>query len=94
MGYVSHRDIGGNCEHVRIVIFRMEMFNVVSPLLDYEISAPLQRNFFWGSTVTLECAVYESTPRVAAPPPPVSQVIQRGSWKTGSTSSTSSESKG
>lgn len=85
-----------NYEHVtvKIVIFRMEMFNVVSPLLDYEISAPLQRNFFWGSTVTLECSVYESTPRVAAAPPPVSQVIQRGSWKTGSTSSTSSESKG
>uniref|UniRef100_A0A3B4YVI5 Phosphoinositide-3-kinase adaptor protein 1 n=1 Tax=Seriola lalandi dorsalis TaxID=1841481 RepID=A0A3B4YVI5_SERLL len=60
--------------------------------LEYEISAPLQRNLYWGSSVTLECAVYESGPRVVAPPPPVAQVIQRGSWKTGSTSSTSSES--
>ncbi|XP_006799077.1 phosphoinositide 3-kinase adapter protein 1 [Neolamprologus brichardi] len=58
--------------------------------LEYEISAPLQRNSFWGTGVTLECAVYESTPRAAAAPPPVAQVIQRGSWKTGSTSSTSS----
>ncbi|XP_023281523.1 phosphoinositide 3-kinase adapter protein 1 isoform X1 [Seriola lalandi dorsalis] len=58
--------------------------------LEYEISAPLQRNLYWGSSVTLECAVYESGPRVVAPPPPVAQVIQRGSWKTGSTSSTSS----
>ncbi|KAM9345507.1 phosphoinositide 3-kinase adapter protein 1 [Symphorus nematophorus] len=59
--------------------------------LDYEITAPLQRNLYWGSTVTLECAVYEPSPRMAAPPPPpVAQVIQRGSWKTGSTSSTSS----
>ncbi|XP_071337471.1 phosphoinositide 3-kinase adapter protein 1 isoform X2 [Trachinotus anak] len=58
--------------------------------LDYEISAPLQRNLYWGSSVTLECAVYEPAPRMVAPPPPVAQVIQRGSWKTGSTSSTSS----
>ncbi|XP_028279761.1 phosphoinositide 3-kinase adapter protein 1 isoform X3 [Parambassis ranga] len=58
--------------------------------LDYEISAPLQRNIYWGSSVTLECAVYESAPRMMAPPPPTPQVIQRGSWKTGSTSSTSS----
>lgn len=59
--------------------------------LDYEISAPMQRNLYWGSTVTLECSVYESTPRaVAPPPPPPTQTIQRGTWKTGSTSSTSS----
>ncbi|KAF3708470.1 Phosphoinositide 3-kinase adapter protein 1 [Channa argus] len=58
--------------------------------LDYEISAPLQRNLHWGSSVTLECAVYETTPKVASQPPPVPQVIQRGNWKTGSTSSTSS----
>lgn len=59
--------------------------------LDYEISAPMQRNLYWGSTVTLECSVYESTPRaVAPPPPPPTQAIQRGTWKTGSTSSTSS----
>uniref|UniRef100_UPI0037E83035 phosphoinositide 3-kinase adapter protein 1 n=1 Tax=Semicossyphus pulcher TaxID=241346 RepID=UPI0037E83035 len=59
--------------------------------LDYEISAPLQRNLYWGSSVTLECSVYEPTPRVVAPPPPpATNIIQRGSWKTGSTSSTSS----
>lgn len=56
---------------------------------DYEISAPLQRQY-WGSNVTLECSVYESAPRVMAPPPPAPNIIQRGSWKTGSTSSTSS----
>lgn len=58
--------------------------------LDYEISAPLQRNLYWGSNVTLECAVYESAPRAMALPPTPAQVIHRGSWKTGSTSSTSS----
>ncbi|XP_008282842.1 phosphoinositide 3-kinase adapter protein 1 [Stegastes partitus] len=58
--------------------------------LDYEISAPLQRNLYWGSNMTLECAVYEPAPRVAALPPTPVQVIQRGNWKTGSTSSTSS----
>ncbi|XP_020501794.1 phosphoinositide 3-kinase adapter protein 1 [Labrus bergylta] len=59
--------------------------------LDYEISAPLQRNLYWGSSVTLECSVYEPAPRAEAPPPPpAAHTIQRGSWKTGSTSSTSS----
>ncbi|XP_061601570.1 phosphoinositide 3-kinase adapter protein 1 [Cololabis saira] len=60
--------------------------------LDYEISAPLQRNLYWGSnaSATFECAVYESAPKVSAVPPPPVQTIQRGSWKTGSTSSTSS----
>ncbi|XP_026165193.1 phosphoinositide 3-kinase adapter protein 1 [Mastacembelus armatus] len=58
--------------------------------LDYEISAPLQRNLGLGSTMTLECAVYEPMPKTAAPPPPVPQNMQRGTWKTGSTSSTSS----
>ncbi|XP_049591425.1 phosphoinositide 3-kinase adapter protein 1 isoform X2 [Syngnathus scovelli] len=57
---------------------------------DYEISAPLQRNSFWGATVTLECAVYDSTSKTLPPSPSVAQPIQRGSWKTGSTSSTSS----
>ncbi|KAL6101493.1 pik3ap1 [Pungitius sinensis] len=55
--------------------------------LDFEISAPLQRN--WGPNV-LECSVYDPAPRMAAPAPPVPQSIQRSSWKTGSTSSTSS----
>lgn len=67
---------------------------LVSALSDYEISAPLQRNLYWGSNRTLECAVYESAPRaVASSPPPAAQVIQRSTWKTGSTSSTSSESQ-
>lgn len=75
-----------------ILLFsQMLIFDVASPLIDYEISAPLQRNTYWGSSVTLECAVYEPAPRTVAPPPPVAQAIQRGSWKTGSTSSTSSE---
>ncbi|CAN9500084.1 unnamed protein product [Ophioblennius macclurei] len=56
---------------------------------DYEISAPLPRNMYWSSN--MECAVYEPTPRTAAAPnPPASQSVQRGNWKTGSTSSTSS----
>ncbi|XP_035027605.1 phosphoinositide 3-kinase adapter protein 1 isoform X1 [Hippoglossus stenolepis] len=58
--------------------------------LDYEISAPMQRNSYWGSSMAIECAVYEPAPRIEAPPPPVPHTIQRGSWKTGSTSSTSS----
>ncbi|XP_074532213.1 phosphoinositide 3-kinase adapter protein 1 [Halichoeres trimaculatus] len=59
--------------------------------LEYEITAPLQRNLYWGSNMTLECSVYEPTPRMVAPPPPAAaHVIQRGGWKTGSTSSTSS----
>ncbi|XP_034007863.1 phosphoinositide 3-kinase adapter protein 1 isoform X1 [Trematomus bernacchii] len=58
--------------------------------LEYEISAPLQRNLYWGSGMALECSVYEPAPRMVGPPPPVAPPIQRGSWKTGSTSSTSS----
>ncbi|XP_072247496.1 phosphoinositide 3-kinase adapter protein 1 [Leuresthes tenuis] len=58
--------------------------------LDYEISAPMQRNLFWGSNVTLECSVYEPAARMMPRPPPPAQTIQRGSWKTGSTSSSCS----
>ncbi|XP_059215759.1 phosphoinositide 3-kinase adapter protein 1 isoform X2 [Centropristis striata] len=59
--------------------------------IEYEISAPLQRNLYWSTRETLECSVYEPAPRMSAPPPPPpTQSIQRGSWKTGSTSSTSS----
>lgn len=59
--------------------------------LEYEISAPLQRNLFWGSTMTVECAVYESAPQgMTVPPAPPALVPQRSTWKTGSTSSTSS----
>ncbi|XP_024916574.1 phosphoinositide 3-kinase adapter protein 1 isoform X2 [Cynoglossus semilaevis] len=57
---------------------------------DLEISAPIQRNSFWGMNTTTECAVYDPSPRQVAPPPPATNTIQRGSWKTGSTSSTSS----
>ncbi|KAM3862998.1 phosphoinositide 3-kinase adapter protein 1 [Diretmus argenteus] len=56
--------------------------------LDLEITAPLQRNF--SLNTTMECAVYEFSPRVAAPPPPGPRTIHRHTWKTGSTSSTSS----
>ncbi|XP_034407974.1 phosphoinositide 3-kinase adapter protein 1 [Cyclopterus lumpus] len=60
--------------------------------LDYEISAPLQRNLYWGPNEALKCSVYDSAPRMVAPPPlPLApHSIQRGSWQTGSTSSTSS----
>lgn len=75
-----------------LVFSKMLILDVVRLLSEYEISAPMQRNSYWGSTMTIECAVYEPSPRVVAPPPPAAQVIQRGSWKTGSTSSTSSES--
>ncbi|XP_015235668.1 PREDICTED: phosphoinositide 3-kinase adapter protein 1 isoform X1 [Cyprinodon variegatus] len=57
---------------------------------EYEITAPLQRNLYWQSNMTIECDVYEPTPRVSAPPPPAVHPIKRSSWKTGSTSSTSS----
>ncbi|XP_017279706.1 phosphoinositide 3-kinase adapter protein 1 [Kryptolebias marmoratus] len=57
---------------------------------EYEISAPLQRNMYWGSALTLECDVYEPAPRMVAVPPPAAPPILRGNWKTGSTSSTSS----
>lgn len=71
----------------------MLIFDLVSPSLDveYEISAPLQRGSCCGSSMSFDKAVYESTPRVTAATAPAP--IQRGSWKTGSTSSTSSESQ-
>ena len=78
---------------IKLETFTSVRFLMWSPLLDYEISAPLQRNLYWGSSVKLESAVYEPVPRMMALPTPVAQVIQRGSWKTGSTSSTSSESQ-
>ncbi|XP_077469095.1 phosphoinositide 3-kinase adapter protein 1 [Stigmatopora argus] len=57
---------------------------------DYNISAPLPRNSICGATVTLECALYDGSPRMVHPTSSTAQSIQRGSWKTGSTSSTSS----
>ncbi|XP_056147600.1 phosphoinositide 3-kinase adapter protein 1 isoform X2 [Lampris incognitus] len=56
--------------------------------LDYEITAPLQSD--WGCAVSLECAVYESSPQLVAPAPPYTCTIKRGNWKTGSNSSSSS----
>lgn len=84
-----------NLKRLRDSITRRHKEREKSGKHDFEISAPLQRNLYCDSSVTLQCSVYESTPRVTAlpplpPPPPVPQVIQRGSWKTGSTSSTSS----
>ncbi|KAL4604848.1 phosphoinositide 3-kinase adapter protein 1 isoform X1 [Arapaima gigas] len=54
--------------------------------IDLEITAPLQYSSFQG-TMKMECAVYEPSPQVNINPP---QLLQRGSWQTGSTSSTSS----
>uniref|UniRef100_A0A3Q3W3V6 DBB domain-containing protein n=1 Tax=Mola mola TaxID=94237 RepID=A0A3Q3W3V6_MOLML len=56
--------------------------------LDYEISAPLQKSLYSSSSFSLECGVYEATPRGMAGS--AAQVIQRGTWKASSTSSTSS----
>ncbi|XP_010866211.2 phosphoinositide 3-kinase adapter protein 1 isoform X1 [Esox lucius] len=55
-----------------------------------EITAPLQRGRPWGSSIAMECSLYEPTPQVVATPPVVTRPIQRGTWQTGSTSSTSS----
>ncbi|XP_046886004.1 phosphoinositide 3-kinase adapter protein 1 [Hypomesus transpacificus] len=57
---------------------------------ELDITSPLPNNCSWGTDTTLECAVYESSPQVTAPPPPVPHPIQRGTWQKGSTSSTSS----
>ncbi|XP_043110840.1 phosphoinositide 3-kinase adapter protein 1 isoform X2 [Puntigrus tetrazona] len=54
------------------------------------ITAPMQTNVQWGSQINVNCSVYEPAPRLTAQPPPVSRPLQRGSWQTGSTSSTSS----
>ncbi|CAM4726972.1 unnamed protein product [Leuciscus chuanchicus] len=54
------------------------------------ITAPMQTNVQWGSQMNVNCSVYEPTPHSIAQPPPVSRPLQRGSWQTGSTSSTSS----
>ncbi|XP_036402818.1 phosphoinositide 3-kinase adapter protein 1 [Megalops cyprinoides] len=59
---------------------------------ELEITAPLQHRPSRGE-LSLECAVYEPTPRQVTQPTlsaPPSRTIQRGSWQTGSTSSTSS----
>ncbi|XP_077093261.1 phosphoinositide 3-kinase adapter protein 1 isoform X2 [Siphateles boraxobius] len=56
------------------------------------ITAPMQTNVQWGSQMNVNCSVYEPTPHSIAQPPPVSRPLQRGSWQTGSSSSTSSSS--
>lgn len=62
-------------------------------LKDYEISAPLERSLYWDSDVMqAKCAVYEPSPRLSNPPLQAApQVIQRGTWKASSTSSSSSK---
>lgn len=69
----------------------MLIVDLASTLWGLEITAPLQRNLPWGANMAVECSVYEPTPRVIAQPPPVIRSSQRDTWKTGSTSSTSSE---
>ncbi|XP_059928678.1 phosphoinositide 3-kinase adapter protein 1 isoform X1 [Gadus macrocephalus] len=56
--------------------------------VDLEITAPIQSRT--DPEITAEYSLYDYSPRMTAPPPPVSHSIQRGNWKTGSTSSTSS----
>ncbi|KAK1791854.1 hypothetical protein P4O66_013840 [Electrophorus voltai] len=58
---------------------------------ELEITAPMQRNLRWGSHINVECSVYEPSPRNTAQPPHFTRPPQRGTWQTGSTSSTSSE---
>ncbi|XP_028324173.1 phosphoinositide 3-kinase adapter protein 1 isoform X5 [Gouania willdenowi] len=58
--------------------------------IDFEISAPLQSNSSWGFSGSVNCAVYEPMPRTVTQPCPKAPPFQRGSWKSGSTSSTSS----
>lgn len=76
-----------NLKRLRDSITRRHKEREKEGQIGYEISHPLP---YWGGPVTLECSVYEPTPRMVAPPPSVVQVIQRSTWKTGSTSSTSS----
>ncbi|KAK0149943.1 Phosphoinositide 3-kinase adapter protein 1 [Merluccius polli] len=56
---------------------------------DLEITAPIHGTNVCDSEIAVEYSLYDSTPRVSAPPPAVSCPMQRGTWKTGSTSSTS-----
>ncbi|KAJ3610615.1 hypothetical protein NHX12_022707 [Muraenolepis orangiensis] len=59
--------------------------------VDLEITAPIQSTRDVGdSGFTVECSVYNCPPQAVSPPAAVSRPIQRGNWKTGSTSSTSS----
>ncbi|KAM4607635.1 phosphoinositide 3-kinase adapter protein 1 isoform 2-T3 [Polymixia lowei] len=79
-----------NLKRLRDSITRRHKEREKGKTLDYEITAPLQRNPYYGADMTMECAVYESTPRAIVAPPQVTRPIQRSNWKTGSTSSTSS----
>ncbi|KAK1164673.1 hypothetical protein AOXY_G15036 [Acipenser oxyrinchus oxyrinchus] len=70
------------------IIRRQKEKSKTGKSLDLQITAPIRQ--FQGPPVKLECAVYESKPRVLAAPPPPSRPINRGNWQTGSTTSTSS----
>ncbi|XP_058891737.1 phosphoinositide 3-kinase adapter protein 1-like isoform X2 [Acipenser ruthenus] len=68
------------------IIRRQKEKSKTGKSLDLQITAPIRQ--FEGPPLKLECAVYESKPRVLAAPP--SRPINRGNWQTGSTTSTSS----
>lgn len=70
------------------IIRRQKEKSKTGKSLDLQITAPIRQ--FEGPPLKLECAVYESKPRVLAAPPPPSRPINRGNWQTGSTTSTSS----
>ncbi|RXN01773.1 Phosphoinositide 3-kinase adapter protein 1 [Acipenser ruthenus] len=67
------------------IIRRQKEKSKTGKSLDLQITAPIRQ--FEGPPLKLECAVYESKPRVLAAPP--SRPINRGNWQTGSTTSTS-----
>ncbi|MGH0117373.1 UNVERIFIED_CONTAM: hypothetical protein FKN15_033468 [Acipenser sinensis] len=69
------------------IIRRQKEKSKTGKSLDLQITAPIRQ--FEGPPLKLECAVYESKPRVLAAPPPPSRPINRGNWQTGSTTSTS-----
>lgn len=80
-----------NLKRLRDSITRRHKEREKAGQIDYEISSPMQTNLYWTGAAQFECDVYEPMPRVTAPPPPAAaQAIQRGNWKTGSTSSNSS----
>ncbi|XP_031434583.1 phosphoinositide 3-kinase adapter protein 1 isoform X2 [Clupea harengus] len=79
-----------NLQKLRDSITRRHKEKGKSSLEDLEITSPMQRDLQWSRDVSVECAIYDPSPRTPAPPPPVTQTMQRGTWQTGSTSSNSS----
>ncbi|MGH0116928.1 UNVERIFIED_CONTAM: hypothetical protein FKN15_026622 [Acipenser sinensis] len=65
------------------IIRRQKEKSKTGKSLDLQITAPIRQ--YEGPPLKLECAVYESKPRVLAAPPPPSRPINRGNWQTGST---------